>query len=1049
MIELDVIDPDTDDTPASGERFWRSRPDLQDDPEFEEVTEEEFLPGASESPDGASRRQFLQLMGASMAMAGLTACRRPTERILPHAETPEEVIPGVPHNYATAMPFRGVVRGVLVKSTDGRPTKVEGNPDHPNSQGATSAFEQASVLNLYDPDRSKEVLRDGSPSSWGDFMDFCRGLADGAENREVAVLCEETSSPTIQAMRELMEDRFPNLRWVTYRPEGSDTVRLGMQDAFGAPYRPRYHFEDAEVVLSLDANFLGGCDRNFVENTRTFAQSRKLEDETGSMSRLYVAESTFSITGGQADHRLRMKPSRIAAFAAAVADELGIGPGTPASFDEREAEHIEVIADDLREAGANGIVLAGEAQDPAVHALCMAINEELGSLGSTVELLDTGDAPRPPQEEALQELVGEMNEGVIDTAIFVGVNPVYDTPAELGLADALSGVDESVHVGLHVDETARACRWHVPRAHYLESWGDGRAYDGTRSVIQPLIDPLYEAAHSDIEVLNALATGVDAAGYDIVRDQWTDAIDDDFERGWRRVVHDGYQDASQYDTVAESIDPDSYASLPEPTDEMELVFRLDPKLLAGRFSNNAWMQELPEPVTKIVWDNVALISEATAEEIGVDVEYDRGRFQSDMVEISQNGESIELPIWIQPGFPDDTIGVAFGYGRGLSSNREYRDTPFWDTDDYTDIYGQGPLAGHFRGGERVSTVGTNVGPLRSADMEKVAEGVSVSPTGDQYTIVTTQEHGSLEGRPIYRRGTMEEFRENPDFIMDDFEEYTPREPYAEYPELWEENHPADQPGIKNNPYFKNQWGMVIDLNSCTGCNACVIACTSENNVPVVGKEEVGIGRHMYWIRTDRYYVSDDENTDNPDMVTQPMLCQHCENAPCESVCPVAATYHSPDGTNQMVYNRCIGTRYCSNNCPYKVRRFNFYDWTKTLPTEVQMAQNPNVTVRSRGVMEKCTFCIQRIRGKQQEASNEERELRAGEVQTACQQACPADAIQFGDLNNEDSEVVHQRQNNPRRYEVLSYLGTKPRLSYLGRVSNPHPRLATNGEATPA
>lgn len=1047
MIELDVIDPETDDVEEPDEQFWRSRPDLRDDPEFEEVTEEEFLPGASEGPSGASRRQFLQLMGASMAMAGLAACRRPTERILPHAEGPEASIPGVPNNYATAMPFRGVVRGVLVKSNDGRPTKVEGNPDHPNTQGATSAFEQASVLNLYDPDRSREVLRDGARSSWSDFMSFCRGLANGAENREIAVLCEETSSPTIEAMRGLMQDRFPNLRWITYRPEGDDPVRLGMQDAFGAPYRPHYHFDEAEVVVSLDANFLGGCDRNFVENTRTFAASRKLEDESDTMNRLYVAESTFSITGGQADHRLRMKPSRIAAFAAALAEELGVGPGTDAEFDENERHHIEVIADDLREAGDAGVLLAGETQDPAVHALCMAVNEELNSLGTTVDLLDTGAASREPQSEALQELVDEMNAGVIDTAICVGVNPVYDTPAELGFEEALRVVDESVHVGLHVDETARACRWHVPRTHYLEAWSDGRAYDGTRSVIQPLIEPLYDDAHSAIEVLNALATGVDAAGYDIVRGEWEDEIDDDFERGWRRIVHDGYQEETQYETVTESVDPDSYATLPEPNGDIELVFRLDPKLLAGRFSNNAWMQELPEPVTKIVWDNVALMSEATAEEIGVDVTYDRGRFQADTVEISRNGERIELPVWIQPGFPDDTIGVAFGYGRALSSDREYRDTPFWDTDDYTDIYGQGPLAGHFRNGERVSTVGTNVGPLRSSDMERVADDVTVTPTGDQYMIVTTQEHGSLEGRNIYRRGTMEDFQENPEFVMDEFEDYSPGEPYEEYPELWAENHPTEQPAMKNNPYYQNQWGMVVDLNSCTGCNACVVACTSENNVPVVGKEEVGNGRHMYWIRTDRYYVSDEENTDNPDMVTQPMMCQHCENAPCESVCPVAATYHSPDGTNQMVYNRCIGTRYCSNNCPYKVRRFNFYDWTKTLPTEVQMAQNPNVTVRSRGVMEKCTFCIQRVREKQQQASNEDRDLRDGEVKTACQQACPADAIQFGDLNNEDSEVVRQK-NNPRRYEALSYLNVKPRLSYLGRVSNPNPRLE-NGEATPA
>jgi molybdopterin-containing oxidoreductase family iron-sulfur binding subunit len=431
------------------------------------------------------------------------------------------------------------------------------------------------------------------------------------------------------------------------------------------------------------------------------------------------------------------------------------------------------------------------------------------------------------------------------------------------------------------------------------------------------------------------------------------------------------------------------------------------------------------------------MNEATAEQLGVEVEYDQGSFLVDQVQISANGASVELPVWIQPGLPDGSISVAMGYGRQLSSNRPTRTTPFWDTDEYTDVYGDGPLG---------NGVGQNVAPLRNASMAAVATGATVQRAADAgtYKIATTQEHGSMEGRPIARWDTLEEFRENPDFAG----EMGPPVPgsdadgdagYEDYPMLWEENHPSETPALKDNPYYENQWGMTIDLNTCTGCNACVVACTSENNIQVIGKEEVSRGRHMYWLRMDRYYVSDEENADDPDMLMQPVMCQHCENAPCESVCPVAATVHSPDGTNQMIYNRCIGTRYCQNNCPYKVRRFNFFNWTRTLPTEVQMAQNPNVTMRFRGVMEKCTFCVQRVREAQQHAQNEDRRIRDGEVQTACQQACPADAIAFGDLNDPESQVVHERKN-PRRYELLAYLNTKPRLSYLARVRNTNPRI---------
>ena len=1126
MIELDVIDPDEsrgDQSEESGPTFWRHPAQLDGDGASDEDDRIEFGPGDSEPPSGASRRQFLQLMGAAMAMAGLTGCRRPEEKILPYARKPEEVIPGIPQQYATGMPFRDVLRPVLVESHEGRPTKVEGNGEHPMGQTGTSGFEQASVLNLYDPDRSRTVRRDGATASWDDFKQFCRQLQEQSSQQQVAVLMEEHPSPTVRALRQQMANQFQNLRWITYSSTGENPVRQGMQQAFGRPLRPQYDLGEADVIVSLDSDFLDGRHRNFLHNTQSFAEGRRLESTDDEMSRLYAVESQYSTTGGSADHRLRLAAKRIRRFAAALGAELGVGTAPESDWSERERIHVQEIARDLERAGSQGVVLAGESQPPEVHAMAMAINEQIGALGSTVTLFDTGRTTEQNQEEALRDLVSDMQGNQLDALFMIGVNPVYDAPAELGFEDALSNVQNTVHCGLLRNETARACRWHVPRTHYLESWGDGRAYDGTLSIVQPLIQPLYDDAHSEIEVLNLLATGIDAAGYDLVREEWRSRFNaaegrdwrrrhETFEEGWQQVLHDGYLEDTQFETVS-GVSP-RVPDLPSGDtggDGLEVVFRRDPKLLDGRFSNNAWMQELPDPVTKIVWDNVAIMSSATAEDLGVEVEYSEDNFYSDRIELTVNGETVELPVWIQPGHPDGSITVNLGYGREISTTREGYDTPFWDTTDEKDIYNNAPIAGGIDAdGDPVDVVGANVAPLRPIG-SRVATGAEVEKIDTGYLIATTQENGSMEGRPIIRWATLEEFREDPYFVEDDqvpvpelghggdghaggetvhsaegygltagtgtdahaldnvpegktveqqHEADTTHgsadgqeegeghatqgaknvEGYRDYPMVWEDNHPKNQPASKENPYYQNQWGMSIDLNTCTGCNACVVACTSENNVQVVGKEEVTNGRHMYWIRTDRYYVTEgEEDVEDPEMMMQPVMCQHCENAPCESVCPVAATVHSPDGTNQMIYNRCIGTRYCANNCPYKVRRFNFYNWSKTIPTEVQMAQNPDVSVRTRGVMEKCSWCVQRIRQSQQQADNEDRDLHPNEVETACQQACPTDAITFGDLNNPDSDVVKEKQN-PRRYELLSYLNTKPRLSYLGRVRNTNSRL---------
>ena len=982
-----------------------------------------------------------------MAMAGLTGCRRPVETILPYARKPEEVIPGIPLYYATGMPFRGTLRGLLVESHEGRPTKVEGNPQHPSSMGRTSAFAQGSVLNLYDPDRVRTVRRDGDASSWSDFTAFCQDFS--ASGGSLAVLCEETSSLTVAALRNRLSAQYPNLRWVTYSAEGEDAVPVGMQQATGRPLRPFYHFDQADVIVALDADFLGPTDRNFIHNTRSFAESRKLEETGGTMSRLYAIESAYSLTGGMADHRLRLRASDVASFAAALAAQLGTGS---AASDNPFTEHpyVAEIARDLQEAGSRSIVLAGDTQPPEVHALAMAINSALGSIGGAVELLNTNEGPQPRQARAFRQLTADMRNGAIDALAIIGCNPAYSAPAALGFAQALEGLSESIYVGSHLDETAQLCRWVVPRAHYLEAWGDGRAYDGTLTIIQPLIAPLYEDAHSEIEVLNVLATGNDAAGYDLVRNTWRDVIGGSFEERWREVLHAGFLPETKYEAVSPTVQSPQTSNTPAVApNSLEVVYRLDSTLLDGEFSNNAWHQELPDPTTKIVWDNVAVMSQQTADNLDVSVEYDGGHFYADMIELVVGGQRRELPVWIVPGHPDNSISVTFGYGREILSLRPERDAPFWDSDSYTDVYGEGAIA---------TGVGVNVAPMRSALMERVAtENVQATKTGETQEVVTTQEHGTMEGRALFRMGTLEEYREDPDFVQEAEAHPPTSETWEDYPMLWQENHPSDDASFKDNPYYRNQWGMTIDLNTCTGCSACVMACNSENNIQVVGKEQVSLGREMHWLRLDRYFVSeaveqedvledysqDDEarapRYDSPNMVLQPVLCMHCENAPCESVCPVYATVHSPDGLNAMVYNRCIGTRYCSNNCPYKVRRYNWYNWTKTLPIEVQMAQNPNVSTRYRGVMEKCSFCMQRIREVQRRVQIEGRPIRDGEVLTACQQVCPANAIEFGDLNDPESRVAESKEN-PRRYEMLAELNIKPRLSYLGRVRNLNPRL---------
>ncbi|MEO0556539.1 MAG: 4Fe-4S dicluster domain-containing protein, partial [Bacteroidota bacterium] len=798
-------------------------------------------------------------------------------------------------------------------------------------------------------------------------------------------------------------------------------------------------------------------------------QSRRYEEREAagrpSMSRLYVAESTMTNTGGMADHRVAMKAGKVPFFASALASALGAGGNASVDMTEYEQAMVSAIAADVQSASGRAVFVAGATQPPQVHALAASLNGQYGS--SAVEYLDTQAGAIESVGPQLRQLVADMNSGAVDAVLCLDTNPVYSLPADLQFGEAMDAMaargGATIHTGLWRDETAQRATWHLPATHYLEAWGDARAYDGTLSVIQPLIAPLYEDAHSGLEVLNTLTTGRTGSGYDQVRDAFRGRLTGSFENEWRTLLHDGFLPGTGFASIGAGGGTADLSGLTAPAaDDLELVFRTSPTLYDGHFSNNAWMQETPDPVTKVTWDGVALMSAATAQERFEVNEEDiekAGKAYVDVVRItSPSGGVAELPIWIQPGHPNNSVTVFLGYGRQLESSREIKDQNIFERvfDKDVDPYGYGPVANMAGGGEGRDAALQRAEPLRQLDGMTIVSAVSAEKAERTdrkgYLVATTQDHGRMQGdlaiesksRLIARYASLEEYKKDEDFASD-VSHYVQDQPWEDFPSLWgDANEASEDPRIADALYSENQWGMTVDLNACTGCNACVTACQSENNVPIVGKDQVSRGREMHWLRMDRYYVGGEVDKDqdpaNVGMLTQPMMCVHCENAPCEQVCPVNATVHSPDGINAMVYNRCIGTRYCANNCPYKVRRYNFYNWTKVLPQEVWMQSNPYVTVRYRGVMEKCTFCVQRIRKVQQYAHAQDRAVEEGEVVTACQQACATNAIVFGDLTDPNSAVVKSKQS-PRNYAVLAELAIKPRLTYLARIRNPNPALA--------
>ncbi len=985
-------------------RYWKSLDELAAAPAFLEFLHREFPEQASMFEDPKGRREFMTLMGASLALAGLTACtKQPEERILPYVRQPEQLVPGRPLFFATAVGHDGYARGILVESHEGRPTKVEGNPDHPASLGGSDVFGQAHVLGLYDPDRSQTVLYVGEDRTWGDFHAALREALDKQKAKGGAglrFLTGRVTSPTFAAQMAGVLAAFPQARWVSWEPAGRDNGRAGAVLAFGEPVEPQYRLDRADVILSLEADFVSSHPAS-LRLVREFTSRRRASAEMAEMNRLYVVEGSPTSTGASADHRLALRSSEIEGLARAVAAGVGLAV-------EGAVEHAWVapLAKDLKRAGARALVMAGESQPPAVHAIAHAINEALGAVGTTVTYTAPAEANSVGETAALETLVGEMRAGRVEVLVVLGSNPAYAAPADLTMAEALDKVPLRIHHGLYLDETAERCHWHLPASHGLESWGDLRAADGTVSIVQPLIAPLYNTL-SEIEVLAAFGEG-EAKGYDVVRAHWEAQLGEagntaGFEKRWNRALHDGLVAGTAFEAKAVRVVPGAWAKAGKAAAAggLEIAFRTDPAVFDGRFANLGWLQELPKPLSKLTWENAALMSPKTAVRLGgIRTEAAGTGHYTDVVELRLGGRSVKAPAWVLPGHPDDAVTVHLGYGR-----------------------------------RRSGQVGTGVGfdayALRTSDASWAAGGLEVSKTGETAMVACTQDHWTIDNQPGEQARERHVVRalSRADLVKD--------------PEAVRKMGEDPEPGLSMYPehrYEGHAWGMSIDMSACVGCNACVVACQSENNIPVVGKEQVGRGREMHWIRVDRYYEG---SPARPDTYHQPVLCMHCENAPCEVVCPVAATVHSDEGLNDMVYNRCVGTRYCSNNCPYKVRRFNFLlyqDWT----TETfKMMRNPEVTVRSRGVMEKCTYCVQRISRARIDAKNQGREMKDGDVVTACEAACPAQAIVFGDVNDPGSRVARLKAN-ARSYGLLTGLQTKPRTTYLAAVRNPNPEIPGAG-----
>lgn len=1049
--------------------MWRSLEDKYADPaETKKAAEAELLSPAltgsgnllkkvgSKAADPlfqqpqVSRRGFLAASTAAASALALEGCaRRPVENILPYAEGPEFLIPGIPIHFATVTQRGNDALGLLVTSHEGRPTKIEGNPNHPASLGATDLRAQLSVWDLYDPDRSQspsmrdgELDEDDEAAGWSDktFAEF-----DAAFDRVVVqhrrsggaglrLLMPPTNSPSVLRLRQAIQGQLPAAQFHTYASVTDANVREGATVAFGQPLAPIYDLRLADVILALDCDFLASEDGS-VRHGRGFGPRRAITSpESERMNRLYAVEATYSITGANADHRLRIPSRDVEKFLLALVARLegrgGFTLGALATLGAESADYpadfLDAVAADLTGSAGRAVLMVGRRQPPRVHALAHALNQTLGAIGPIVAFQPAADSAQTNPVASLQQLVAATD---VQTLLILGGNPVYDAPGDIDFAGFLDrdGLT-AIHLSSRRDETSAHCDWHVPLAHELEAWGDQRASDGTVSVQQPLIAPIW-GARSAIELLAKVAGERNWRGHYVVRKSMQERFGGvlggagSFERVWRAALHRGVVPGTATRPASVAFQAEGIQAAYRATAErrplgegnFEVLFAPDPCLFDGTHANNLWALETPDPMTKIVWDNAALLSKTTRDQLGLR--------NGDIIKLSKDGREIELPVWVQPGHADFSVTLLLGWGRTRAGR--YGSKRTWN--------GMGVEPDWQAGG-------FDVQPLRGSDSFYFTDGVTLEKTGGTYELVQTQTHGYMEGRPIAIDATMEEYRAEPEFA-------SYRSVELSTPPLWQQVDYSPHPVATDRVLHK--WGMTIDLSSCIGCNACVVACQAENNIPAVGKQEVDRGRQMAWLRIDRYFVGDDD--DDPAISVQPVACQHCEEAPCENVCPVNATAHSPEGLNDMAYNRCIGTRYCANNCPYKVRRFNYLDWHNHLddpwrmhghfPETRKMQFNPNVTVRMRGVMEKCTYCTQRIQEAKFAARRDHRDVRDGEIVTACQAACPAGSIVFGDLNDPESQVSRNAAMN-RRYKLLAELGASPRTMFLGKIRNPHPSLET-------
>ena len=1052
---------DAESGPRAGKKYWRSLEELADSPAFRELVAREFPQQAETWDDPVGRRTFIKLMGASLALAGLSGCVfQPPEKIVPYVKQPEETIPGKPLFFATAAPLFGAATPVLVRSNEGRPTKIEGNPDHPNNRpsefpkddtaqdprgsSATDIFTQASILSLYDPDRSQTLTYREDMRTWTTFVGEMRTLIDGQRAKQgagIRFLTESIISPTLGAQMKETLQAFPQARWHQYEPANRDNVLEGAKLALGQPVNTIYKFDLAERVLSLDCDFLSAFP-GYLKYARDFMARRHVTESNKEMNRLYVIETTPSNTGAKADHTWVIRPSEFEQITRTLSSALGSG-SAPGGSDWQS-----VVAKDLLQHKGASIVIAGDHQPPIIHALAHAMNGALGNVGKTVFYIDPIDVNWVNHRQSLQELVNDLDANRVELLVIIGGNPVYNSPADLKLdLDRFRRSPNCIRVHLsdYKDETSQLCHWHIPRAHYLESWSDTRSYDGTVTIIQPLIEPLFDGKTAH-ELLTVFSDQYDRKPLDIVKQYWqtnpaqgqpggagshgqaqqagtgsrqpstaspspSPSQGGDFEMRWRQALHDGFIPNTALPTkiLSAQANISNQQTPPQQSSGIEVIFRLDPSIHDGRFSNNGWLQELPKPLTKVTWDNAILMSPNTAQQLlGVrdngGSTIGREHYVPAIDLVDDKNRTVRGPVWIMPGQPDNVLTVYLGYGRRL--------------------------AGRVGNSTETNLVGFDAYRIRTADDPWSSSRIQVRKTTEQWVLATTQQHFLLEDpnfsseeRDIVRSQTLEQFlkgegehgAEHPHESLYDEELYNPKK-----------------------VGFGYAWGMAIDLNNCVGCNACTIACQSENNIPIVGKQEVTRSREMHWIRVDTYFRGHD--TSRPEATEfMPVPCMHCENAPCEPVCPVHATVHSAEGLNDMVYNRCVGTKYCSNNCPYKVRRFNFFlynDWES--PT-YQLMRNPDVSVRSRGVMEKCTYCVQRIQAAKIQSELEDRKVVDGEIVTACQAVCPTEAIVFGDINDPNSRVSKVKANE-RNYSLLDDLNTKPRTTYLSALRNPNPEI---------